>query len=244
MLNKLNSNHIQQKLAQLGLNSYKVSIFEKLDSTNTYALNNIAQFENNSVIVCERQTAGTGRNGKVWTSRPYIDLSVSVIHKFPLDFDYELLPLVIAVAVNRLFKQLRIGTKIKWPNDIWLLDKTKAAGILLSAKIYANCRYIVTGIGINNIDNWERNDLLLKLIVHIENMLSEYKIFGFATCRREWLDNCVHYNKQISLYQDNKLLDNGTHIDLTNDGKIVLKSQNSGNICEYRGSAISLIIEN
>jgi biotin-(acetyl-CoA carboxylase) ligase len=244
MLNRLNPQQIKQKLAQLGRPDYNVMVYEELASTNTYALDNIAQFENNSVIVCERQNAGMGRNGKIWTSRPYIDLSVSFVHKFPLDFEYELLPLVIAVAVNRLFKQLRVSAKIKWPNDIWLLDNKKAAGILLSAKVYNNYRYIVSGIGLNNIDNWERNELLLNLIIHIENVLSEYKLFGFATVRQEWLDNCMHYRREISLYQDNKLLDNGIHVDLTNDGKIVLKSQSSGNICEYKGSAISLIVEN
>ncbi|MCC2625867.1 MAG: biotin--[acetyl-CoA-carboxylase] ligase [Burkholderiales bacterium] len=243
MLNRLNADLIEQKLAQLGQKDYKVVIFEELDSTNTYALNNLAQFANNSVIVCENQSAGTGRNGKIWSSRPYVDLSVSFIHKFTLDFNYELLPLVIAVAVNRLFKQLRVSAKIKWPNDIWLPDNTKVAGILLSAKIQTNCRYIVAGIGLNNIHDWERNQFLADLIMHVEQVLSEYKIFGFATIRREWLDNCIHYHKKISLYQNNKLLDIGIHIDLASDGKIVLKSENTGSISKYNGSAISLIVE-
>jgi len=228
---------------QAGLNNYKVMTHEELASTNKYALENIKQLENNSVIVCEGQSAGLGRNGKVWSSRPYIDISVSFVHKFPLDFDYELLPLVIAVAVNRLFKQLRVSTKIKWPNDIWQLNKTKIAGILLSAKIHANERYIVTGIGLNNIENWERNNLLINLITHVENVLSEYKIFGFAIVRQEWLDNCIHYRKVISLYQGGELLDHGIHIDLTSNGKIVIEDQNNGEIREYSGSTISLIFE-
>src|SRR5579863_1616704 len=215
MLNKYNHNQISHKLMQAGLSNYTVIIHEELVSTNTYALDNIGQLKNNSVIVCEGQSAGLGRNGKAWTSRPYIDISASFVHKFPLDFDYELLPLVMAVAVNRLFKQLRVNTKIKWPNDIWLSNKTKIAGILLSAKIHANERNIVTGIGLNNIENWERNNLLLNLIIHVENVLSEYKTFGFAIVRQEWLDNCIHYRKVISLYQGNELLDHGVHIDLT-----------------------------
>lgn len=246
MLNKYKHDQIAQKLIQSGLGNYKVMIHEELASTNTYALDHIEQLENNSVIVCEGQSAGLGRNGKTWTSRPYLDMSVSFVHKFPLDFDYELLPLVIAVAVNRLFKQLRISTKIKWPNDIWTcsrIDKIKIAGILLSAKIYANERYIVSGIGLNNIENWERNNLLINLITHVENVLSEYKVFGFAIVRQEWLDNCTHYRKVISLYQGGELLDHGIHIDLTSNGKIVIEDKNNGEIREYSGSTVSLIFE-
>lgn len=241
--NSFNLSEINQLLLKSKLDNYNVVIHEELASTNTYALNNIKQLSNNSVIVCENQTAGIGRNGKTWSSKAYIDVIASFVHTFTLDFEYELLPLVIAVAINRLFKHLRVTTKVKWPNDIWLPDKTKIVGILQSAKIHANERYIITGVGLNNIQNWERNDLLVNLIKQVNNVLSEYKIFGFAIFRQEWLDNCIHYKKRISLYRGDDLLDSGIHIDLTIDGKIMIKDQNNGMVRGYSGSTISLIIE-
>ncbi|MCC2645685.1 MAG: biotin--[acetyl-CoA-carboxylase] ligase [Burkholderiales bacterium] len=241
MINNFNFNKINQMLKQSGLENYTVIYHDQLESTQSYALNNIQQLNNNSVIVCEVQTNGIGRNGKIWSSKPYIDIAVSLVHAFSLDFEYELLPLVIAVAINRLFKQLRVNTKVKWPNDIYLADKTKVAGILQSAKVYANERYIVTGIGLDNIQNWDRNNLLLSLIIQVENVLSEYKIFGFAIFRQEWLDNCIHYHRQISLYRSGNLIDCGIHVDLTNNGKIVVKDHTG--LREYSGSSISLIVE-
>lgn len=234
---------IGRLLEQYGLNHYSVIIKPELESTNNYALENIEQLSDNSVIVCEKQTSGQGRGGKVWKSQAYIDVTASLIHKFPLDFNYELLPLVISVAVNRLFKQLRVATKVKWPNDIWLLDKTKVVGILLAAKTVGDERYIVTGIGLNNIQNWERNGLLVDLIKQVNDVLMEYKVFGFALFRQEWLDNCIHHRKIISLYQHGQLLARGMHMDLTNNGKIILKDQNSSVISEYFGATISLTIE-
>ena len=237
-LNKLNA-----LLALAGLKHYNITIHKQLDSTQSYALEHIEKFSDNSVIVCETQVAGVGRNGKVWTSRPYTDIMVSFVHEFPFEFEYELLPLVIAVALNRLFKYLRVATKIKWPNDIYLPDKTKIAGILQSARVLENKRCIITGIGLNNIANWERNNLLVELIHQINNVLSQYKVFGFTALHQEWLDNCIHHRKMISLYKGNKLLDRGIHIDLSQTGKIRIKDQNSGSVREYSGSAISLIIE-
>lgn len=241
--NPFNLKEINQLLCQSDLDNYSVIIHEELDSTNIFALNHLSQLADNSVIVCENQNAGIGRNGKVWTSRPYTDVMASFVHKFALDFEYELLPLVIAVAVNRLFKHLRIATKVKWPNDIWLPNKTKVVGILLSARIQDNDRYIVTGIGLNNLENWERNQLLVSLIKQINDVLSEYKVFGFAMFRQEWLDNCIHYRKVISLFQGADLLDRGIHIGLTKDGKIMIQGLEDGMVREYSGSSISLIIE-
>lgn len=241
--NPFNLNELGSLLDQSDLSHYNIIIHQQLDSTQMYALNNIHKFADNSVIVCENQISGIGRNGKVWVSRPYKDLMISFVHKFPLELKYDLLPLVIAVAVNRLFRHLQVAAKIKWPNDICLPDKTKVAGVLQSAKTLTNDRYIITGIGLDNIGNWERNKLLAELIKQVNNCLSEYKIFGFAVFRQEWLDNCIHYRKKISLYQAQNLLDSGIHTNLSVDGKIMIKDQNSGIIKEYSGSAISLIIE-
>lgn len=241
--NPLNIAKINQLLVFYGLEDYTVVVHEKLASTNKYAQDNLDQLTNNSVIVCEQQLAGVGRNDKAWLSRAYTDLTVSLIHSFPLDFSYELLPLVIAVAVNRLFKTLAVATKIKWPNDIYLLDKTKVAGILQTAHIQASKRHIITGIGLDNIGSWERNNLLVNLIKQVEATIAEYKTFGFTMLGQEWLDNCIHHRQLISLYKGTNLLDRGIHIDLTSNGGITLQGGLSDNVREYSGSAISLIIE-
>jgi biotin-(acetyl-CoA carboxylase) ligase len=202
--NIFNQQQIQYLLKQFLLDKYRVTILDKVDSTQNYAMQNLENLASNSVIVAEEQTVGRGRNGKVWTAKPCIDITASFIYKFALDFEYDLLPLVIAIAVNRLFKHLRVVTKIKWPNDILLPDKTKIAGVLIESKVCRNDRYLIIGIGIDNINSWNRNNLLVSLIQQVNNILSEYQIFGFATIRREWLDNCIHCGSRISLIIEGK----------------------------------------
>lgn len=243
MLNqKFNLQLINNILSIHLLNDYVVKIFEELHSTNKYALDNSHQLDNRSVIVCEYQSSGHGRNGKSW-AHTVNDIAVSVIYFLPPDVNYDLLPLVIAVAVNRMFKQNRISAKIKWPNDILMLDHRKVAGILIESKKIKDLRSIVIGVGINNVNHLDKNELLVSIIKHINNTFNEYQTFGFALLRQEWLDNCIHYNQIISLYRNKVLLDKGLHTDLTNDGKIKIRKIHTGEIMEYSGSTISLVVE-
>jgi biotin-(acetyl-CoA carboxylase) ligase len=237
-------NIIRQMLSVLNLESYKLVILDRVDSTNNYALDNLADMGEKALIVTEMQTDGRGRNGKKWFSRPGVDITLSFVHRFEADLAHEFLPLTSAVAINRLFKQYRVATKIKWPNDIWLDNETKVAGILQESKIVDGSRYVITGIGLDNIHNWDRNDIVSSLTNHIEHVFSEYALFSFAVLRQEWLDNCFHKGRLISLYQAGELLDSGIHVDLTQDGKIIVQDIITHEIRAYSGSKISLIVEN
>ncbi len=227
-----------KNLAKLEVCNYTVKILDEINSTNTYILNNIGALDNKTVISAELQVGGRGRNNKIWLSKIATDLTVSFLYLFPLEFNYELLPLVVAVCINRLLKQYRIPNLIKWPNDIYSKDSGKIAGILLESGIRDNKRFVVVGIGIDNIRDLDRALLLSSLIYHMEHVITEYSIFGFAMFRQEWLDNCLHYNKKVNLYKSGNLLDSGINIDLTSSGDLVLKSKNQ--IKEYNGNNISL----
>ena len=227
-----------KNLAKLEQNNYTVKIIDEINSTNTYILNNIGSLDNKTVVSAELQISGRGRNNKIWLSKIATDLTVSFLYLFPLEFNYELLPLVVGVSLNRLLKQYRIPNLIKWPNDIYSKDTGKIAGILLESGIRDNKRFVVVGIGLDNILDLERALLLSSLIYHMEHVIAEYSVFGFAMFRQEWLDNCLHYNKKISLYKNGNLLDSGVNIDLTSTGDLVIKSKNQ--IKEYNGNNISL----
>jgi BirA family biotin operon repressor/biotin-[acetyl-CoA-carboxylase] ligase len=227
-----------KNLAKLEQNNYTVKMVDEINSTNTYILNNIGALDNKTVVSAELQSGGRGRNNKTWLSKIATDLTVSFLYLFPLEFNYELLPLVVAVCLNRLLKQYRIPNLIKWPNDIYSKGTGKIAGILLESGIRDNKRFVVVGIGLDNILDLDRALLLSNLIYHMEHVITEYSAFGFAMFRQEWLDNCMHYNKKVSLYKSGNLLDSGINIDLTSAGDLVIKSKNQ--IKEYNGNSISL----
>jgi len=100
-----------------------------------------------TVVTAREQTAGRGRQGRVWTAPEGKALLYSAILR-PLDERHLLLPLSVPLAVCAAAEELRPGVRcqVKWPNDIWL-EERKLSGILLEAKPQES--WAVIGIGLN-----------------------------------------------------------------------------------------------
>ena len=117
--------------------------FERLDSTNTRARELAAEGAGHgTVVTADEQTAGRGRQGRVWTASPGKALLYSAIVR-PLAERHLMLPLAAPLAVCEAAEELaqhgdeatstdfRCG--VKWPNDV-LVDGRKLAGILVEAR--------------------------------------------------------------------------------------------------------------
>jgi len=232
-LNWLNQEKLKTSLA----NNHPLVILDSIPSTNTYALENINTLAAKTIISCNWQYAGRGRFERRWLSTIAHDLTVSFVYHFERDVNILLLPLVSAIAVNRLLKNYSITNKIKWPNDIYV-DQQKVAGILVESRISTNMSKVVIGIGLDNFRNWERNQLLADLTLVLDNILSEFVLFGFALIRREWLDNCMHLNEEVSLIENGVEIARGIHYDIGTNGELIIKTQNQ--LQSYSSSLISL----
>ncbi len=233
------ANWLDEELIRAKLvNEHQIFLYPELPSSNDHILNNINQFKHGSIVSCEFQSRGRGRQANRWQSKIGHDITVSILYTFELDFDIGQMPLISGIAVNRLFKDYSIVTKIKWPNDIFY-NNEKIAGILVESSIFNNQRHVVIGIGINNFANLERNQMIAKLINHLDNVISEFALCGFNLLRQEWLDNCIHYKKAIYLYQDGELISAGIHTDLSNIGELIIVDKKK-KIRSFISSAISL----
>jgi len=96
------------------------------------------------LVVADHQTAGRGRLGRTWQSRPGDQLLLTaVIADQPHPTDR--LMLAAAVAVSRSIETfLPRPVELRWPNDLYL-DHAKLAGILVETLSGA----ALVGIGIN-----------------------------------------------------------------------------------------------
>lgn len=229
---------IAKNLKASGQNQYNVKILPEVNSTNSYVLQNISNLPDKTAVTTEFQTQGRGRGDNKWLSKIATDITVSFLYFFDTEFNFELLPLIAAIAVNRVLKQFRLKNLIKWPNDIFFADETKAAGVLVESGVRNGKRFVVIGIGLNNPTKIERNLLLSSLINHMDHVLGEYNAFGFAMFRQEWLDNCIHINKVVYLYQNGKMIDKGVNVDLTLLGELLIQSKDKCN--KYISSNVSL----
>jgi BirA family transcriptional regulator, biotin operon repressor / biotin---[acetyl-CoA-carboxylase] ligase len=92
-----------------------------------------------TLVTADEQSAGRGRQGRVWTAPPRSAVLMSLVLR-ELD---ELLPLTAAVAVC---DALAVDAAVKWPNDVWIGGR-KVAGILVEARPQAG--WAVLGVGVN-----------------------------------------------------------------------------------------------
>lgn len=121
-------------------------------STNDEALEASRQgAPHGTVILARSQTAGRGRLGRIWESRPGDSLCLSVlIHPAQTRHSSPRLTLAAGLAVHRALTTLTgLPLHIKWPNDL-LWEEKKLCGILTeSGSASAGLDYAVIGIGIN-----------------------------------------------------------------------------------------------
>lgn len=205
--------------------SYKLLSFDKISSTQTYALNMVAKGEarDHTVIMAEAQSAGRGRYKRSWISH-HGNLYASFI------FDSEerdpRLSYMIAVAIAESLIAFGIHPKIKWPNDI-LIDGKKVSGALTE---YAG-RFVIIGIGINiksnptvenykttKLDNYakvDKSDLLNKLMKNLD----KWRKTDFPLVRARWMDLATGLNKIVKYRGEEAEL-----IGINENGALVLRN--------------------
>ncbi|QDU22422.1 biotin--[acetyl-CoA-carboxylase] ligase [Urbifossiella limnaea] len=123
----------------------RVLVFDELDSTNSFAAALPAGTDDGLVIVARNQTAGRGRFGRPWRSRPGAALLMSVVLTPPADLRRPvILTAWAAVAVAAAVRELAgVEARIKWPNDL-LVQGKKVCGILIE-----QAARVVCGVGLN-----------------------------------------------------------------------------------------------
>jgi BirA family biotin operon repressor/biotin-[acetyl-CoA-carboxylase] ligase len=130
----------------------KVYFLDEVDSTNSYAQRLAADGEpEGSVVVADYQSAGRGRQGRVWSSVRGKNVCMSVILRPEIPpREVQIVTLGAGVALARAVRGLYgLDARLKWPNDLMISGK-KAAGILTEMSSAGDTvRHVVLGIGIN-----------------------------------------------------------------------------------------------
>lgn len=205
--------------------SYKLFSFDKIPSTQTYALNMIAdgKMSDHTIILAEAQSAGRGRYKRQWISH-HGNLYVSFV--FKIEERNPKLSYQVAVAIAETILYFGIKPVIKWPNDI-LIDDKKVSGTIIE---YSG-DFVVVGIGINinsnpTVESYEttkladykkvnRDELLNKLTKNIDKWMNT----DFKFVRSRWMDLACQINKKVK-YRGN-IMD---FIEINENGALVLRN--------------------
>ena len=122
-------------------------IFDTLDSTNAYLKRELTagRAAACAAVIALTQTAGRGRLGRQWESKPGVGLYFSLLTpRLPMEM-LSLVPVATGVAAtDALWNEAEVSAGIKWPNDLIVSD-CKLSGILCEGVL----GQAVCGIGVN-----------------------------------------------------------------------------------------------
>ncbi len=142
---KILEQYLDQKL--------NITIFDELDSTNSYLKKLGSQGEKeNKLVIALSQTGGRGRMGRSFYSPNGTGIYFSLLLYPEISAENSLfLTVMAAVSVaETVMKYNKNDVKIKWVNDVYI-DGKKVCGILTEGSVNADKKldYAVVGIGIN-----------------------------------------------------------------------------------------------
>mgnify|MGYP000839556204 FL=1 len=184
---------------------------DEVDSTNDYVKRNLNKLPNLSVVRCNYQTNGRGRNGHVWQSKNGDDLLMSILVKdFKKPQDLHKMTQLVACSVAGLLDRYGRKAKIKWPNDIYV-DDLKICGILVEAIYQTDLEGVVVGVGLNvNSINGDYASMKMKTgqTYQVKSlmiaMLTYFKIY-YSLYQQGSYDKILDYANDIAYLKDKQL---------------------------------------
>lgn len=250
---------LDEEFIRNSINEGSVTVLPVIDSTNQYLLDRLASLQSGDVCVAEYQQAGRGRRGRKWFSPFGANLYLSMYWRLEQGPAAAIgLSLVIGIVMAEVLQSLGADkVRVKWPNDLYLMDR-KLAGILveLTGKT-GDAAQIVIGAGINlamrrvetDVINqgWinlqeagikiDRNTLAVRLIKELRAALVLFEQEGLTPYLSRWekLDNFIH--RPVKLIIGEKEIF-GTSRGIDTQGALLLEQD--GAIKPWVGGEISL----
>lgn len=233
---KITEENIKQHLC---CNSYEFEIFDKIDSTNTYARNVL---KDGKVIISDMQKNGRGRMGRNFYSPEDNGIYMSIVLKVDKEYsDLDLFTVAIAsITLSAIEKVTGKNCFVKWVNDIFLNDK-KVSGILCEnvlSKDGKKIEYIIIGIGINVksvkdfpmdlkdiagcIEEIDRNVLIAEILKGTQTLRKDFNLKKYLKLYKE---KSMVINKNISFSLNSKEY-SGKVEDINDKGNLVVRIPN------------------
>jgi BirA family biotin operon repressor/biotin-[acetyl-CoA-carboxylase] ligase len=214
----------------VGQNLIKLSA---VDSTNNFLKRMVSNSEplpEGTVIMAENQYAGRGQSESSWLAEPGKNLTFSLLlHPvfLPLTAQFRL-NMAVSLAIHQALKIiLPKGLTIKWPNDIYYVDK-KIGGMLIENIVSGGkIKACIIGIGINVNQEFFEGGLesragsisqilhehvnliwlLTQICSHIEVTYLKLRAGSYLTLREEYLSSLYRFNVKAAYRQNGELIE-------------------------------------
>jgi BirA family biotin operon repressor/biotin-[acetyl-CoA-carboxylase] ligase len=194
-----------------------------------------------TVVLCDEQTEGRGRQGRQWFASPSGSILMSVVFR-PTIGQLPQLNMLGSLSIVHAIERLA-GTKstIKWPNDV-LIDGRKVAGILMENILQGEAlRAAILGVGLNvSLDvssypeissiatslsdqagrDLNRDDVLRTLLEEMDTLYHAVK--RNEDVYHRWLPNVETLGKTVRI-KSGRSVEEGLAQSINRDGSITLR---------------------
>ena len=177
---------------------FPIIVLEQTDSTSRY-LSSLCEEQHDQLgsfttVRAEFQSAGKGQRGNSWESEAGKNLTFSFVlypESLPAKRQFVISQVVSLGIVQVLQSYQADGFSVKWPNDIYYLDK-KICGILIEVYLQGmNLGRCVCGVGININQDYFLSDA--------PNPISLCQIVGREVNREELLQQVLSEIRKLYL---------------------------------------------
>lgn len=211
--------------------------YQEIDSTNNLAKAQSLAFDGRPVVyTAVVQTAGRGRLGRSWISRPgNLFMSQLFCPRLPVSDLVFITSVSVAETITGLTSGLDIA--IKWPNDV-LIAGAKICGILIES---ADNETVVIGTGVNLVSappagqliypaadlrslgfDISREFFLAAYLRHFDANLELCRRQGFSAIRKTWLKYAYRLGKPVKINHGGRVLE-GIFKGIDEQGFLLLK---------------------
>jgi BirA family biotin operon repressor/biotin-[acetyl-CoA-carboxylase] ligase len=178
--------------------------FTELDSTNNYAANLVRtkKIDKTFIVSADYQTEGRGQRASKWQSAksqnalfsiymPWSNLHLS---------DQFIVSMIAAVGIaDVLEKVLNTKIQIKWPNDIYVVNR-KIAGILIESELNGQTvSSSIIGIGVN-VNQVDFGDLNNATSLKLETGQNHDRLGIVKEITKQLLETCKSLNQQTDAF--------------------------------------------
>lgn len=200
--------------------------------------------QNGAVLTTENQTKGKGQSGNKWISEPGQNLTLSIFinNRIPNNKLFYL-NIISALAIHKTLDDIKISSKIKWPNDI-IVNHKKIAGILVENQIQGSQSiHTIVGIGLNvnqkgfeeainatsiinelNID-FDKEEILSQLYQYLDFYLNLLVDNNYKTLEHLYLKQLYKVN-ETNHFEDSTGVFQGEIIGITENGLLNIQLSN------------------
>jgi len=235
--------------------NWKLSVFNKLDSTNNEALRRLLNSDQSGeVFLAYSQTMGKGRAGREWVSccgNLMMTATIEIEERQRMSDLAFVGAVAVAEAVNELLPQ-ETRAEIKWPNDL-MVGNRKLGGLLIEV----SSRPLIAALGIGlNLENAPKSDnfesaCLLDFGVSIKPIkmsklitqklgvwIERWSLIGLTPVINQWKALGKGIGETIRVRISEQTIVDGKFIDIDKEGRMLLELSNGRSMTISAGDVL------